>query len=51
MHWLEMLLWGEVDIPNRIFYPLALLVAMLALVSWIYGDKQIQWWLKEVMKR
>jgi hypothetical protein len=51
MRWFEMLLWGGVDIPNRVFYPLVVFLFILGVVALVYGDEQIQQWLKEVVKR
>jgi len=46
-----MLLWGGVDIPNRVFYPSVVFLFILGVVALVYGDEQIQQWLKEVVKR
>lgn len=51
MRWLEMFLWSEVDIPPRVFYSLLVSIAVLAAIAFVYGDQQLRWWLKEVMKR
>lgn len=51
MRWIKLFFYGEVDVPDWVFYLLTVLIFVLAAIALVYGDRQVQWWLKEVMKK